>query len=308
MKKLWNPIFCKEDIEILLFLWRHRLATFQALKTIFYPTLSNRQAYDKLKRLRQGNYLVLNSLQGTHNRIWQLGKRGQLYVQNELMIESKTKTHNPQSGRHDLIVMAMLLGDWILKTPAGVKMVTEMELMETEIMELPKELREKPDHRCDGLWIVKNGDSHFGIGLEVEINRKSIVRYESISSFYNRHLFFKNVIWIVNSKSHAVAIQEASQKFGNLRPGLHLFILQKDFEQYLWQSKFLNTSMQNLTVSSFLHQQLNPALLSPLRDLSTASLGPLTDHKKAKCNPLLNFELSLSNSESYPFQESHKKL
>jgi len=307
MKKLWNPIFRKEDIEILLFLWRHRIATFQALKIIFYPTLSNRQAYDRLKRLRQGNYLVLESLQGTHNRIWQLGKRGQLYVQNELMIESKTKTHNPQSGRHDLIVMAMLLGDWMKKVPESVKMVTEMELMETEIMELPKELRDKPDHRSDGIWIFKNGDSHFGISLEVEINRKSIVRYEAIGSFYNRNLFFKNVIWLINSKSHAAAIQEASQKFGNLRPGLHLFILQKDFEQFLWQSKFLNVSMQNLTVSSFLHQQLSPALLTPLRDLSPASLGPLTNHKNAKYSPLLNFELSLSNSVAYPLKENSKK-
>ena len=169
MKKLWNPIFRKEDIEILLFLWRHRLATFQALKTIFYPTLSNRQAYDKLKRLRQGNYLVLDSLQGTHNRIWQLGKRGQFYVQNELMIESKTKTHNPQSGRHDLIVMAMLLGDWILKTPAGVKTVTEMELMETEIMELPKELREKSDKLY--LFITSN-NIYNGLDLNEQIRLK----------------------------------------------------------------------------------------------------------------------------------------
>ena len=146
MKKLWKPIFRKEDIEILLFLWRHRVATFLALKTIFYPSLSNRQAYDRLKRLKRGNYIVIEQLQGTHNRIWQLGQRGYSYIKNELMIETKTKTHKPQSQRHDLIVMAALLGNGMIKSPKNGRLVTEMELMETEVAELPKELQEKPEH------------------------------------------------------------------------------------------------------------------------------------------------------------------
>ncbi len=152
MKKLWNPIFRKEDIEILLFLWRHRLATFQALKTIFYPSLSNRQAYDRLKRLLKGQYILANKIDGGINKVWQLDQRGFKYLKNILMIETKSKNYKPQSEYHDLVVMAAILGDWALKTPNNVTIVTEKELMENEIDAIPQTIFQdtyrRPDDGC----------------------------------------------------------------------------------------------------------------------------------------------------------------
>jgi hypothetical protein len=302
MAKLWNPIFRKEDKEILLFLWRHRLATFQALKKIFYPTLSNRQAYDKLKRLIKGKYIMINKIDGAQERVWQLDKRGFNYLKYELMIEMKSKTYKPQSGYHDLMAMAALLGNWAVQPPREVKIVTELELMETEVDDLPQTVLENTNRRPDGLWLYQNNQNPFAIALEVELSRKATIEYEQICNYYGKNLFIKHVIWIVDSQALAARIHSVASKYGNPRPGLHCFVLKSDFEKRLWQAEFVNTSLKGVSIHNFLNQQMQNNTFKTQRSIQQTPQTNLGETILAKCNYLLNFDLSLDKTEAYENQ------
>ncbi len=296
MKKLWNPIFRKEDIEILLFLWRHRIATFQALKIIFYPTLSNRQAYDRLKRLLKGRYILINKIDGNINKVWQLDQRGFAYLKNILMIETKSKTYKPQSEYHDLLVMAAILGDWALKKPNDATIVTEKELMEKEIDSIPQTIFQETHRRPDGLWLFSKKENPFAVALEVEISRKSSVEYEKICSYYGKNLFFQHVIWIIDSPALAARIHSASNKYAMSRTGLHCFILKRDFETKLWQAEFINNSLKGTTVKTFLNRLCGYQENRAPRGLSQDSTKRLTDLNFMDSHFLLNFDFLLEKT------------
>lgn len=291
-----DPILSSKDRDALYFLWRHRIATFRGLKTVFYPELSNEQAYYHLRRLRRGQYVRVEKADGTRNKVWCLDQRGFRYLVSVSLPELKVKTYKPQRAYHDLMASAVLLGHWAIKQPSNVKLLSEQEMVALELVELPRELRKEREHQPDGIWIFNSGGTSKAIALEVELSGKSSERYEQICSFYTSQIFFENIIWIVECKSLAQKILECSRRHGIPREGIHLFILQKTFEELGWDSTFLNESMGSKSLGNVLTQMAglgNRIAAPPLVRHESASNPPSVPQRQQ--NPFLDFSFSLGN-------------
>jgi hypothetical protein len=296
-KKCLNPILLSKDREILQFLWRHRIATFDAIKAKFFSQVSNQQAYYILRRLRRGQYVRVEKLNGTKNTVWVLDRRGFLYLSdNGQLPDLKTRGFRPQSKYHDLLAAAALTGDWMVKMPSGVSIVTEQEMLALHLSCLPREIRKEREHQPDGLWIFQSGKDCSAIALEIESSAKTNERYEQICSFYVSQVFFDHVVWIVTNKTLAERILETSQRHGMPRMGLHLFILQQNFEKLGWDSQFENKSLGDVSLANFLSSKAGVRIKTsnhPRITGASPSNPPvvLQPHR----SPFLNFRVSLEN-------------
>lgn len=295
-RKILNPILLNKDRQVLHFLWRHRVSTFRGIKTVFYPKQSNEQAYYHLRRLKLGQYAKVENIDGTKKKVWSLDKRGFRFLVSEILPELKTKTYKPQRAYHDLMVGAALLGHWATNIPSDVKILSEQEMVSFDPVDLPTELRRERKHQSDGVWIFENGKQSKGIALEVELSGKSSERYEQICSFYTSNLFFEYIVWIVESRSLAIKILECSRRFGIPREGIHLFVLQRDFETLGWDSCFLNESMKTQTLAMKL-QEMAGRKFKEMNQLCVnveSASNPLVIPEDTK-NPFLDFSFSLEN-------------
>jgi len=289
----------RED-ALLFFLWRHRVSTFQTLRHIFFPTTGNETAYNRLRRLRATGYLRTEHTEKYGKPIWCLGERGFRYLETVRLSDLKTNGYRPQSRHHDLLVMAALLGDWYRLAPSKVTTVTEQELIATEPRCIPVNLKERFTHRPDGLWINSSGKESSAIALEVELHDKSDSRYEEICSFYGGFHFIENVIWILPDKALAKRLQKIAEAGAMPRKGQHIFVLLKDFEQKLWVSPLINSSLKGKMMSDVLSEKLEKPFRNPIETPINPHIENL--HKPSTqsiISPLLNFSLSFERSKTY---------
>jgi hypothetical protein len=299
-KKKSDPIITERDREILLFIWKYRVSTFQTLRTVFFIQAKPSTAYDRLCCLRSGLYIRSDYLNGTHDLVWMLDKRGFEFLAERILPELTAKTYKPQSGYHDLLVMSALLGEWLLVQPSGVDLISEVQLRTTDVQGIPSALKKDPGHYPDGIWMSTAGKKRTGIGLEVEISGKTVDRYVQTCSFYTSQLFFDHVVWIVMDSGHAKKILDASEKYGIPRDGVHLFIGQRDFEKRIWQSQFLNQSMRHISLSQFLNSKLASSNLykHPVEYPVQGSTKGLPSLDEALPHSFLNFRIYQRSSDA----------
>ena len=292
-KKKSDPIITDRDRKLLLFIWKYRISTFQTLRTVFFAQAKPSTAYDRLCCLRSGVYIRSAYLNGTHDLVWMLDKRGFEFLAERILPELTAKTYKPQSGYHDLLVMSALLGEWLLVQPSGVGLISEVQLRTTDVQGIPAALKKDPGHYPDGIWMSSTGKERKGIGLEVEISGKTVDRYVQTCSFYTSQLFFDHVIWIVMDSGHAKQILDASEKYGIPRDGVHLFIGKRDFEKRIWQSHFLNQSMRHLSLSEFLNSKLASSNIHrhPVSYPVQGSMKGLQSLDESQSHPFLNFRI-----------------
>ncbi len=295
-KKRLNPILSSRDIEVMVFLWRHRIATFRALKEFFFSEMTSQNAYYQLRRLRQGEFVNSEPLEGTKKNVWTIAHRGFTYITVNQLLEIKTKWYRPQSRFHDLLVASALLGGWAKECPDGVGIVTEQEWRFTEIQSIPDELKDIGMHIPDGVWFFSQGKELKAVSLEVETSAKTDDRYDRLCAFYASHYFFEAIVWIIKDKALGLRIQAAAWKYGKPRDGLHRFILQRDFEKLGWNTSFSNESLANVTLGEFLNRRAGVELIKALHPRITHD-SP-SNHlrlEQTKIDPLLDFTVSLEN-------------
>ncbi|MCO5143624.1 MAG: hypothetical protein M9962_11090 [Oligoflexia bacterium] len=298
-KKRLNPILSYNDIEVLQFLWRHRIATFLALKYIFYSKNSSLTTYHRLLKLQKGDYIRAEKIIGTNKRFFSLGSRGFEFLKQNYLPELKSKQHRPQSQIHDLLVVSALLGRWKETKPKNVTIVTEQELRTTDVEILPNELRKELKHVPDGLWIIQKENEQIVVALEVEPSAKTSERYENICSFYANHILFKYIIWIVRSKKHAIRILESSRKYGTPREGIHLFIELEDFKKKEWDSLFLNESLKDISFGNFLETLTEEqSFTHDKKDMKMIESKHENSVKYVNPNPFLQFTISLDKFDN----------
>ena len=298
MAKTKRPVLSERDIQVLLFLWRHRLSTFRALREIFYPQRSAETAYSRMKKLRRAGYVRTDFMDGTGAKVWCLNERGFRLLEANHLPNLKTGAYKPQSKYHDLRVLAALLGDWYVQLPKGVRILSEQDIIALEHDELPPEIVDAKDHVPDGVWIFEKGRERQGVALEVETTAKSTARYERICSLYASRHFISNVVWIVASRRIAERILKAAGS-GSFASNQHLFILLSDFEKRGWLAEFLNVSRKGISLRSFLESQLDSTSSTPTHALgqrpSTTRSAPVP---RGATNPFFEFNVFPKNSRS----------
>jgi hypothetical protein len=286
--------------ELLFFLWRHRVSTFQTLHRLFFSSTGTETAYNRLRRLRKADFVRVERTERKGKVIWCLGERGFRFLESVRLSDLKSKGYRPNSRTHDLLVMCALLGDWYKAAPDGVSVVTEQELVATEPSSIPLKTLESFRHRPDGLWVTNDGREASAVALEVEISVKSIARYEETCSFYGGFHFIENVIWIVPDRALARKIQALAAAGAMPREGQHLFVLLEDFEASLWNTRFLNPSLKNKSMSDFLSRRFK----KPYRDPIEQPIDTLIERcpsaaRASTISPLLDSSLSIARFDTY---------
>jgi hypothetical protein len=302
-------VISQREVELLFFLWRHRVATFQTLAQLFYPTTGNETVYNRLRRIREGDFIQTGFNERNGKTVWCLGERGYRFLESVRLPELKSKGYRPNSCYHDLYAMAALLGDWYKAIPDGVDVVTEQELLTTELSCVPPKIQEAFKHRPDGLWVKTRSNEPSAIALEMETTGKSEARYDEICSFYGSFNFIETVVWIVPDRALAKKIQKSALACAMPKDGSHIFILLEDFESKLWAAKFLNSSMSEKSLSEFLSSSFEMPYRSAIGNgIETPIEGCRSGPRRPINSPLLDFSLSINRFTTYRQKRQHQNL
>lgn len=259
------------DRQMLEFLWRHRVATFRTLHTLFYDPIKPRTCYNRLNKLRKKGFVQTKGLDGLYqHKYWCLDKRGMAYliqVKGEIF---KTMGFAPQSLAHDHFASCVLLGDWYKKLPAGASIITEQELLSLDLSSVISGFQNESKRRPDGLWKFNIGSEKTFVALEVELHAKSDNDYIEIIRSYDSHFSIEKIIWVVEGAWLVKKIFNLVHKHSNLKPNDHLFLLAGEVKKDLWLAQIKNEELKKVTLgeylSSFCYLLKNP----PSNDLSNA--------------------------------------
>jgi hypothetical protein len=288
------------DQQMIEFLWRHRVATFRTLYTLFYKNIQMRTCYNRLDKLRRQGLILTRGVDGNQNRYWGLDKRGMAYLVQAKGEIFKTMGFAPQSLNHDHFVSCVLLGDWFAKLPRGVTIITEQELLSLDLTGVAPGLQNDKGRRPDGLWRFEIGPEKKFLALEVELHTKSDTDYVEIIKSYDNHYGIQKIIWVAEGPNLIRRIFNLVQTHSTLKPRDHLFLLASEVRKDLWQTKFKNSELTAMTLAEYLSGFLTHSNSAPMSSVSK-SLGS-TVSMAQECssrNVLMNFATCFVKSATY---------
>ncbi len=231
-------LLTKRDISCLHLLWRWKLLSTAAITEALFRDLSPITAHVRLWHLKAGHFIQFVSEPGGTESLWSLAPKGFAAIQSALpeLAEVGFKSENV---RHDSLVTAIHLGEWLTRFPDGVKVFTEQELRRYHPDHYPEWVPKTTDRRPDGYWRIPRNGKWITVALEVEISLKRDRFYRQVAHFYDRHPEIDRVVWVTPTRNSAAAIEKLFQVEIGPRSTIHDFISLKDFERQGWQAPIL---------------------------------------------------------------------
>jgi hypothetical protein len=261
----------ERDIPILQFIWKWKLATTAALYFKFFPGRAPTTAHNRMHAIYQGGFLDRRTDNRGQRFLWCLGKKGFEAIRDQLP-ELQEVGYMSEHIKHDHLVAAAHLGEWLLGIPEGVEILSEQEIRRFESSFLPIWYPAYMRHRADGYWYMKNGESERIIALEVELAHKRSADYVHAGDSYGQYRTIE-VLWIVESKGLAHSIRIGTNKHREKpRPDILNFVLLSDFLSRGWQAKIFHGQGADLTIASFLGKSPTKVLQNSPVSLLTMSL------------------------------------
>ena len=288
------------DHQMIEFLWRHRVATFRTLHTLFYKNIKMRTCYTRLDKLRRQGFILTRGVDGSQNRYWGLDRRGMAYLVQTNGEIFKTMGFVPQSLNHDHLVSSILLGDWFMKPPRGVTLITEQELLSLDLSGVAPGLQNDKGRRPDGLWRFEIGPEKKFVALEVELHAKNDGDYVEIIKSYDNHYGIQKIIWVAEGPNLIKRIFSLVHAHSTLKPHDHLFLLASEVKKELWQVKFKNDQLREVTLAKYLSGFLTHPETAPTSSLSNTLTSSSKIHQECyPKNVLLNFASCFVKSDTY---------
>ena len=282
LRKKQKVITNERDMAIFTFLWRWKLSTTKAIAEKYFPNTKSIVAYNRLLQLRNAGYLRLRSLDPEGSKfVWTLSEKGFDMLANRLP-SLQDVGFKSECLEHDHLVMAVHLGEWLIKEPDGIKFFTEQELRRFPLDRYPSWVPKTDFHRPDGYWHMPYKNHMITIALEVELTLKFSKEYRPLADFYERNPDIFRIIWIVRSQGTAKSMQEL---FKNVvkRDGelIHNFVVRKDFERMGWQAPVILGYEQGRTLAfalginepSPMQRPMHSPMQSPCSRMLTALLN-----------------------------------
>lgn len=228
----------KRDVEILHFLWRWKVCTTRALSQKYFSG-SDFTAYDRLRLLKNGGYIRLLGLNEEYGRfVWTLSNKGFQEIL-EGMDALREVGFASEYLKHDLYVVALHLGDWLMDTPKGVEFFSEQELRRCYPSNYPAWVPQLNGRRPDGYWLIPYRNEQLVFALEVEFSIKDQKEYGPIGRFYADAEGITRVFWLVESSNIALKLQNRFRQISKTEYEKHNFIIRPDFEKQGWQSRII---------------------------------------------------------------------
>jgi hypothetical protein len=248
MKVILNPY---RDIPLLHFLWRWKVSTTLALCYKFFPKSPLHTGYKRILQLRDAELITPRSDRYGSKRVWTLTQKGYKLIRPDLPA-LKEEGFASESVSHDLLASAIQIGDFLLRQPPHIRLMSEQQLRRYEISAYPSWVPKSLDRRPDGYWRIESGIDSKIIALEVEINAKSKDEYYQILSSYSFESQIGDVLWFVQVPWLGKLILSVAGEFFSRNKNVHSFILIDDFLKTGWQSKIFLGKCSKQSVSDVL--------------------------------------------------------
>ena len=235
MKKLKGQI-TDRDFEILIFLWRWKVATTATIVTKFFAGSSGKTGYNRLLALEKNGVLFYRNAFSGHGGAWCLTADGFERMRGKIfgLKEDGFKSEYPG---HDLLVSAFHNGEWLIETPPCVEVFTEQELRRLNPESYPDWVPKLDTHRPDGYFRVPIGNQERTIAIEVELHHKSVDQYVSVASFYQFARSVERVIWLTSTSSFGRTLNAHLQREDRRDTYPHAFVSFSKFKDLGWDAR-----------------------------------------------------------------------
>lgn len=227
------------DYEILQFLWKWKVATTSMISTKFYGQSLGELAYRRLFKLKKGGFVTLATTRDGAHHFWVLDEEGFAVIKSSLppLIAEGYRSENL---KHDILVVAAHLGDWLTVNSPDVATWSEQELRRVDPQSYPDGINKYAVHRPDGYWLIRNGDTVRAIALEMELTQKQSDAYADIICYYLDDENAEQVVWIVKTRATMKIIQRRIKDVIHDGHNIHSFIMLDDFLLSRWQTKVVS--------------------------------------------------------------------
>lgn len=224
MKKI---ILTERDLNILKFLWRHKVSTTAYVSLLFFKNCRPVTVHARLNRLKKAGYLKVVACPQNKKKLWTLTKKGFSPIR-EMYPDLKEVGFASEHPFHDMKVNIVQKGVFDTINSRNVRIVTEQEIRRQPSGKYP-EILPKVGHRPDGYWIVSSPDRQRVIAIEYENSPKRLSDYVSIGQFYHCEDDIHSVVWVTEKLSLAQKIYNIFCEVSKTSCNKHIFILFEDF-------------------------------------------------------------------------------
>lgn len=264
------------DRAILRFIWRWKVVSSAALARKFQPNGNAFTLYRRLLTLRNSGYIESLWIGEARGAVWGLGAKGFKDIRPYLLYY-ESNGFKSENYRHDHLVSAFHLGEWLVNQPEYTQTFTEQQLrrLPSEVWDdwVPK----STTHRPDGYSLYFEDDKAVVVAFEAELSFKEPARYERVVAFYDSEPTIKMVFWLVESKAIFNSIRRAFEKCQVRDWPKHQFVLLNDFRKLGWMAQFFEGKFRGRTVSEFL---LHSPHTKPTQSMNYCDVIHLLDTRK----------------------------
>jgi hypothetical protein len=282
-KRFRAQLTSERDIAMMVFLWKWKVASPLLLMKKFFPNASGHTAYKRLWTLHRGGFIdTVVDRTGT-KFLWTLSKLGAQVAKEHFRVASVEDGFKSESPGHDLLVMALQLGDLALSPDKKIVTFSEQQLRRYEPSDYPQFVPRKTIHRPDGYTYLANSSQT--IATEVELHVKSKSAYIQTEYMYAT-TNVNQVLWLVPTQSAARSItSHLSQNHNGPSESKHSFILLQEFMTKGWGAKILSGKSQGQDIQTIMGTKpTNSLQTSPKPVCTSLSLNvSKSPHKAATC-------------------------
>ena len=219
------------EFNFLKTLWRWKVLTYPLARHLCFPENSESRFYFKARRLIHEGYIIEAAGDGLSFHVLQLTKKGFNLVQHDLG-ELKELRFNPQSVAHDYWATAFQLGSCSDIPTDLLTHITEQEIQSLVPDILPAWAPVTRNHVPDGLFQIRNDNNEsLHCALEVDINLKSLLRYDKAAYYFDgADCKIDVVFWLCGNLNIAESIYSRLQNAKLRRFDIHHFFVTDDFK------------------------------------------------------------------------------
>lgn len=260
------------DIKCLKFIWQWKLCTTALLKHAIYQEKSYYRAYRRLRDLAQAKLITALMSTDGNSFVWSLTEKGFALLEDHLP-ERESNGFRSENRDHDFWVTAIHLGEWLAGVPKNCDLISEQQLRHYKMSEYPEWVPRTSSHRPDGWWNIDLGkmSQQNLVALEVELSRKTPMRYKDVGLYYSKTVKPYQVIWVVANHKDMNFIDGAIKEASLSRGEEQSFLSIDQYIQYQWQSQIEKGKNQGKTLLDILgkSQEISKKELSGIFPLDT---------------------------------------
>lgn len=233
------------DLEMMKYIWKWKIASTASIHEAINRTASPYSTYKRLERLQKNGFVETRVDFAERFYVWQLSEHGFHSVKNYLG-ELKEDGYLSENHRHDRLVQAFHLGEWVTHQFPIVTLFTEQELRRRDVTDYPDWIPQTSEHRPDGYTRLDGKRGSVTFALEVELSAKNIQKYEPILRFYRTARLINRVFWLVDSPAIKETILRAKSCIKDDSNNFHLFVDLDDYVKNGWDAAVVNERSERL--------------------------------------------------------------